>query len=127
MRRRVVATLIATVLAGTVLAGCGGDDPPEAKPVRLRRCEVAGTGFEFRTRLASCEKAIDKGVALSVDAGFVSDPDVVGAGTAFAALCDIIQGKEKVVYDDEDGRDLARGLHRTGVCPGKVSNLDPTP
>ena len=57
----------------------------------------------------------------------MSDPDAVAAGAAFAALCEIIQGKEVIPYDDEDGIRLARQLHRTGVCPGKVANLDPDP
>ncbi|MBX3287296.1 MAG: hypothetical protein KF703_18250 [Actinobacteria bacterium] len=117
-----VATLVVAVLAGAVTAGCGGDEP-KAEPVVLRRCELHATGFVFRTSLSSCKKAIAKGIDLSVDAGFEDDPDAPGAGAAFGALCEILQGKERVVYDDEDGRALARRLHRTGVCPGKVSNL----
>lgn len=120
--------MLVAVLAGAPLTACGGSDGgAKAEPVVLRRCEVPSTGLTFRTRLSSCKAAIDKGLALSVKAGFVSDPEVVGAGAAFAAICETIQGKDKVPYDDEDGLSLARSLHKTGVCPGKVSNLDPDP
>lgn len=122
-----MAVLAAVALAGAVVAVFGHDEAPEVKAEPLRRCEVAGTGLRFRTGLSSCRVAIAKGIDLSVDAGFVSDPDAVGAGAAFAALCEVLQGDEKIIYDDHDGRELARKLHRSEVCPGKLANLDPTP
>lgn len=115
------------MLAGAALSGCGSDgsDKPEAKP--LRRCEVPETGMTFRTSLPTCAKALAKGLSLSLDAGVITDPDVVGAGVAFAALCQTMQGTEKIPYDDAQGVGLAKALNRTGVCPGKVSNFDATP